>query len=427
MARHDPYAAFRVSNYRLYAAGSFVTRVTTRVQSMAIGWEMYQRTGQALALGLVGLAIALPTILLALPAGYLADAFNRRRVMVLSLLGTTATSLALAALSYTQGAISLMYGLLVLDSALSTLGNPARRALLPQIVPREVFPNAVTWSNSMGHIASVLGPAVGGFVVMVSLPAAYLISAAGTLGFIFLLARIEHHGVSGPAEREQASLQMLLGGLHFLWRTRLLLALMSLDMFAVLLGGAVYLLPIFAEDILQVGPQGFGYLRAAPAVGAFCTALLLAYLPPMRRAGRNLLLAVAGFGAATILFGLSNSFWLSLAMLFLTGAFDNVSMVIRHTLVQLITPDPMRGRVSAVNNVFVSASNELGGLESGLVAHGFGPVISVVSGGIGTLVVVLLTALSSPRLRTHGPLHNTGPAKDQPDRTNRTAAGDSKR
>lgn len=379
---------------------------------MAISWEMYQRTGQALALGLVGLAIALPTILLALPAGYLADAFNRRKVIILSLLGTTTTSIALAGLSYIQGTISLMYGLLILDAAFSTLGNPARRALLPQIVPRNVFPNAVTWSNSIGNIASVLGPAIGGFLVMVYLPVPYLVSAVGTLVFIILLMKIDHYSIISQPEKRQPSFQMLFGGLHFLWTTRLLLMLMSLDMFAVLLGGAVYLLPIFAEDILQVGPQGFGWLRTAPAVGAFCTALLLAYLPPMKHAGRNLLLSVAGFGIATIIFGLSKSFWISLAMLFLTGVFDNVSMVIRHTLIQLLTPDSMRGRVSAVNNVFVSASNELGGLESGLIAHWFNPIISVVSGGIGTLVVVLFTAFSSPRLRTHGPLNETLPAKD---------------
>jgi MFS family permease len=181
----------------------------------------------------------------------------------------------------------------------------------------------------------------------------------------------------------------------------------------VLLGGAVYLLPIFAEDILRVGPQGFGWLRAAPAAGAFCMALLLAYLPPMRRAGRNLLLAVAGFGVATVIFGLSESYWLSLAMLFFTGVFDNVSMVIRHTLVQLLTPDAMRGRVSAVNFVFVGASNELGGLESGLVAHWFGPIVSVVSGGIGTLVVVLVTAATAPGLRRIAALHEAKPTEGE--------------
>jgi MFS family permease len=207
--------------------------------------------------------------------------------------------------------------------------------------------------------------------------------------------------------------EMLGAGIQFIWKNKILLVMISLDLFAVLLGGAVYLLPIFATDILQVGATGFGWLRAAPAVGAFCMAVALIYLPPMRHAGRNLLLSVAGFGVATIIFGLSTSFWLSFAMLFLTGAFDNISMVIRHTLQQLLTPDPMRGRVSAVTSVFVGASNELGGLESGLVAHWFGPVFSVVSGGIGTILVVLGTAAASPELRAFGALHEAKPLEEE--------------
>ena len=410
--RHDPYAAFRVGDYRRYVLGWSVAMVGTRIQATAIGWEMYQRTGQALALGMVGLVLAVPTIALALPAGYLADAFDRRRLMMLSLVGMTATSLVLAVLSFIQGPVLLMYGLLSLDAAAVALGRPARTALLPQILPREVFPNAVMWNTSIMHIASVFGPAAGGFVVALHVPSAYVICAASSLVFIVLLSRLSFQ--EAPRQAGGASLQTLLGGLSFLGRNRLLLWLMSLDMFAVLLGGAVYLLPIYAEDILQVGAKGFGWLRAAPAAGAFCTAILLAYLPPMRRAGRNLLLAVAGFGAATVVFGVSTSFWLSMAMLFLTGVFDNVSMVVRHTLVQLLTPDAMRGRVSAVNGVFVGASNELGGLESGVVAHWFGPVISVVSGGIGTILVVGMTALSAPGLRRVGALHETQAVGEAP-------------
>lgn len=408
--KHDPYAAFRIRDYRLYLSGWLFALIGTRIQSIAIGWEMYQRTGEALALGLVGLMQALPTMILALPAGYLADTFNRRKLVMLSLLGMTLTSLGLAALSFAHGSIPLMYGVLLLDATAMILGRPARVALLPQLMPREVFPNAVTWNSSLQQIISVLGPAVGGFIVVVSAPAAYLICAAGSLIFIVLLTRVKFRKVS--EQTEKVSLRTLLAGLGFVWRSRLLLGLMSLDMFAVLLGGAVYLLPIFAKDVLAVGPQGFGWLRTAPAAGAFCMAILLTYLPPMKRAGRNLLLAVAGFGAATIVFGFSKSFWLSMAMLFLTGLFDNVSMVIRHTLVQLLTPDQMRGRVSAVNSVFVGASNELGGLESGIVAHWFGPAVSVVSGGIGTIVVVLITVVSAPRLRLFSSLHDAKPIRD---------------
>jgi len=405
--KHDSYAAFRVKAYRLYVVGWFAALIGNQIQSTAIGWEMYQRTGEALALGFVGLAIALPTMILALPGGYLADMFNRKTVVILSLLGTTLTSVALAFLSYQKGDIGWMYAILVVDASVTVLGSPARRSLLPQLVPREVFPNAVTWSTSMMQLAWMVGPALGGIVVAFNVPFAYVCSAACTGWFVLMLLRMEIR----PVERDEtdvkpSAIENLFGGLRFIGRNRLLLWLMSLDMFAVLLGGAVYLLPVFAEDILNVGAEGFGLLRSAPAIGALCMALTLAHLPPMKHAGRNLLLTVAGFGAATIVFGLSENYWLSFAMLFLTGMFDNVSMVIRHTLVQLITPDSMRGRVSAVNGVFVSASNELGGMESGLVAHWFGPVVSVVSGGIGTIVVVVTTALASPRLRGVGAMED---------------------
>lgn len=384
-----------------------------QIQSIAIGWEIYQRTGQALSLGLVGLAQAVPTIVLALPAGFLADRFDRRKVVVLSMLGTTLTSIGLLALSLGEGPVPLMYALLALDATATCLGRPARTALVPLLVPRDVFPIAVTWNTSLMQMAWVIGPALGGIVVMYSIPAAYGLSAASTLVFVVLLTRVDFR--AEPESVEPASLTTLLAGIRYVWRTRLILSLMALDMFAVLLGGAVYLLPIYAEDILRVGPQGFGWLRAAPGVGAFCMAILLAYLPPMQRSGRNLLFAVAGFGAATIVFGFSQSFWLSLAMLFLTGAFDNVSMVVRHTLVQLLTTNRMRGRVLAVNYVFIGASNELGGMESGLVAHWFGPVVSVVSGGIGTLFVVLGTASCVPGLRRFGALHEARPEEEEVD------------
>ena len=408
--KHDPYAAMRYPDYRYYIIGWLVALMGTRIQTVAIGWEMYQRTGQALSLGLVGLSLAIPTMLLAIPAGYLADRYSRRNLVILSLVGMTFTSTALAALSFFQGPITVMYLLLFLDASAVMLGRPARVSLVPRLVPGHVFPNAVTWNTSLMQMASVIGPAIGGFVIAWSVPGAYLISAGGSLLYIFLLRRLTLAPSTTPVGR--ISVETLLGGVQFVWKTRLIFTLMALDMFAVLLGGAVYLLPIFAEDILLVGPTGFGWLQAAPAAGAFCMAISLVFLPPMRRGGRNLLLAIAGFGVATIIFGLSKSYWLSLAMLFMTGALDNVSMVIRHTLVQLTTPDHMRGRVSAVNSVFVGASNELGGLESGLVAHWFGPIFSVVSGGIGTIVVVAIAAITSPQLRGVGALSEAQPITD---------------
>ena len=402
--RHDPYAPFRIPAYRRYAVGGIVTRLGTRMQSVAVGWDVYQRTGEPLALGLVGLAQVIPAVLLALPAGWLADTFDRRQVVLLSLLAMTLTSAGLALQALLGADVWVVYALLTLDAVVGSLGRPARSSLVPRLVPRSVFPGAVAWNNSLFQLAGVVGPAVGGFVIAASIPAAYGLAALSSLVFALLLFRIPEAAGIADTGTGPATLSTLFDGIHYLRRTRVLLAIISLDMFAVLLGGAVYLLPVFAEDILAVGAEGLGALHAAPAVGALLTALALAHLPPLARAGRALLLSVAGFGVATILFGVSVNLYLSLAMLFLTGAFDQVSMVVRHTMVQLTTPDAMRGRVSAVNGVFVSASNELGGFESGLVAHWFGPVLSVVSGGVGTLIVVAVTAWVSPQLRRFGSL-----------------------
>lgn len=413
---HDPYAALRIPTYRSYVVGWFIALIGTRIQSVAIGWEMYQRTGDALSLGLVGLAQALPTMLLAIPAGYLADRFSRTKVLMLSLVGMTFTSIALAYLSFTQGNITLMYVILFLDAAAAIVGRPARSAMMPNLVPRQVFPNAVVWNTSLQQMSAVLGPALGGMIVAIHVSSAYVVTAASSLLYILMLSRLT---LLGEVKAQgHMGWRTVVAGVEFVWKKRILLTIISLDMFAVLLGGAVYLLPIFAEEeFLNVGATGFGWLRAAPAVGAAITSVCMIYLPPMKRAGRTLLLTVAGFGVATIIFGFSTSFWLSFSMLVLTGAFDNVSMIIRGTLIQLLTPDQMRGRVSAVNSVFVGASNELGGLESGLVAHWFGPVFSVVSGGIGTLVVVGATALLSPALRKYGALD------DEPDDEDTVAEG----
>ena len=254
---HDPYAAFRIHDYRLYVIGWVVARMGTYIQSIAIAWEIYQRTGEALSLGLVGLAQALPLMVLALPAGLLADRYERRRLSIISLIGMTATSLALAAFSIMEGPVLWMYALLFLDASMMTVGRPARTALLPQLVPAEVFPNAVTWNMSLMHIASVVGPALGGIVVAVSVQSAYFVAAAGSIWLAFVLTRIQFRPVD--EKPEPASWQTLLGGIRFVWDKRILFTIMALDLFAVLLGGAVYLLPIFAEDILNVGATGFGY------------------------------------------------------------------------------------------------------------------------------------------------------------------------
>jgi MFS family permease len=404
----SPYAVFRIASYRDFTLGSLATRVGTRLQSVAMGWDVYQRTGEPLALGLVGLIQVIPAILLALPAGWLADRFDRQRIILLSLAGMTLTSAGLALTAYAEAPIATLYGLLFIDAIAGTMGRPARTAILPRIVPRPLFPRAVTWNMSLFQLAAVIGPGVGGFVVAWSIPAAYGIAAISSALFALVVMRLPAGCGIPEVESGDAgggsSLSTLFDGVRYVWRTRVLLAILSLDMFAVLLGGAVFLLPIFAEDILRVGATGLGWLHAAPAMGALLTALAMTHLPPLPRAGRALLICVGGFGVATIIFGLSTSLPVSLVMLFLTGAFDQVSMVVRHTMVQLITPDAMRGRVSAVNGVFVSTSNELGGFESGLVAHWFGPIVAVVSGGIGTIFVVAVMTVASRQLRGFGSL-----------------------
>jgi MFS family permease len=292
-----------------------------------------------------------------------------------------------------------MYLFLFLSGVGAAFSYPATAALLPQAVPLSEFGSAVTWNSTGFQVASVTGPALGGLVIGLTKHAApvYVIDAALSLAFLTCVALIS--GRQGPRSTEALSLRALLAGGSFVWQTDVILAAITLDLFAVLFGGATTLLPIFAKDILHVGPQGLGWLRASPSVGAALMALIIAHRPPMRRAGRALLWAVVGFGLATIGFGLSRSFALSMVMLFLTGAFDNVSVVIRQSLVQMRAPDEVRGRVSAVNGIFIDTSNYIGGWESGATAALFGPVLSVVGGGILTLVVIAAVFLRWPALR----------------------------
>jgi MFS family permease len=413
--RHDPYAAFRLPDFRRFLFGALLVNIGTAAQSLAIGWDIYQRTDQAIALGLVGLMQALPMFLFTLPAGYLADVFDRRRVITVGLAGTTLTSVALAGFSYAQGPIPLMYVLLFLDAAFHRLAGPAGAALMPLLVPVQQFENAVKWRTTLFHIAAAVGPALGGLIITRSVTAAYLFSAATTTAYILVLWTLRLP--DAPRSRRGRMLQQVAEGLRFVWGQKVILGAVSLDMFAVLLGGAVYLLPVFARDLIEGAPLGMGpeqilgWLRSAPAAGAIVMALILAHRPPMRGAGRAMLWAVAGFGVATVIFGLSRNFWLSWAMLFLTGFFDNISVVVRHTLVQLRTPNAMRGRVSAVNSIFIGSSNELGGFESGLVAQWFGPMVSVISGGVGTLLVVLGWTRLFPALRRFDFLSEAAPAE----------------
>jgi MFS family permease len=377
---------------------------------VALGWELYERTHSALALGLVGLATALPVVILALPAGDLADRMDRKRILVWAQIAFIAAGFALAALSYWRGPVALVYGVLLARGAAQAYNNPARQALLPRLVPVDTFGNAVTWASSAFQVAAVVGPGLGGIAIAIEGGATgtYIISTVLTVVYLWALIEIrggaEPPGFTRAEPREKMTLASLAAGVRFVRETKIILAAITLDLFAVLLGGATALLPIFAKDILHVGPDGLGWLRAAPSVGALLIAVTIAHRPAMRRTGPTLLLAVAGFGAATIVFGLSKSFWLSLLMLFTLGALDGISMIIRSTLVQLRTPDEMRGRVSAVNSVFIDMSNELGGFESGALAALVGPVTAVVAGGVGTLVVVAAVAGAWPELRQLGEL-----------------------
>ena len=433
----DPYAAFRFRGYRRYFIGGFISVIGRQMLAVAIGWEVYQRTHSATALGLVGLMGAIPVILLSLPAGHLADRLSRKWIIILSQCLLVVTSLALGwlALGHTvalpvewaQRALStlaawfgekervvfgpevpLIYGLLLINGTARAFGWAARTPFVVGLVPRSALANAVTWGSSNFEIGSMAGPALGGLLLaQFGFPFVYALDAVCQFAFIvFLLptrSRQDPHEPTG-----EHPVRDLLAGLRFVWGTKVILATITLDLFAVLLGGAIALLPMFAEQILHVGPVGLGWLRAAPSIGAVAMAMALTHLPPMRRAGLAMLWAVAAFGVATIVFGLSKNYWLSLAALALTGAADNVSVVVRHTLVQLMTPDQMRGRVAAVNNIFIGSSNELGAFESGLTAAYFGPVLSVVGGGIGTILAVIAVVVIWPQVRRIGPLARAG-------------------
>ncbi|MDX1993081.1 MAG: MFS transporter [bacterium] len=402
-ARPDPFSALRFRDFRLLISGRFVAQIGEMMVSVGVGWELYERTGDAFALGLVGLVQILPVMLFSLPGGYMADRYNRKQITLWSQLVLIVCSLALVGLSVSQGPLWALYLILAVIGTARAFNNPAEGALTPQTVPPEQFFNAITWSTSVWQLSAITGPAIGGLLIGLA-GSAWLVYfmnalAGGVLVVALLLIRAPQTSFIAA---EEPPLEALRQGIRFLSRTQIILAAITLDMFAVLFGGATFLLPVFAKDILFVDATGLGILRAAPSVGALLMATWLARRPPFQQAGQALLWAVAGFGVATIVFGLSTSFWLSLAMLVLLGALDNISVVIRHLLVLTYTPDEMRGRVGAVNSVFIGASNELGGFESGVAAALLGPVGAVVFGGFGTLAVVGAVAWLSPQLRNLG-------------------------
>jgi MFS family permease len=405
----DPRLAGRVAfthpNFVSYTLARFFIVVALEMQSVAVGWQVYEITKRPLDLGYVGLAQFLPGFALFLFAGHAADLYDRRKLLMWCYGGFALCSALLLAISWrAPQSVHSIYFVLVLLGIFRCFNWPASRALLPQLVPEEHFSNAVAWTASTFQIATIAGPAIGGiaYALFRGPEGVYAIALAISILSTILTLRIHPRTASlekEPSEKEPVTLRTLFAGFRFIWEKKLILGSISLDMFAVLLGGAVALLPVYARTILHTGPWGLGLLRSAPGVGAALMAIAVAHRPIRRRAGLTMLLSVAAFGVLTIVFGISHSLVLSLVALFLLGASDMVSVIIRATLIQVATRDEMRGRVNAVDMLFIGVSNELGEFESGLTAQWFGTVPAVVLGGVGTLLVIATWAWLFPELR----------------------------
>lgn len=405
MAKRDPYAALRIKEFNIFLALRFVLVFAWSMQFIVVEWQVYSLTKDPLSLGLIGLMEIIPALGMALFAGHIVDQKEKRNLFLWIISLFSLISLGLFFISgdsitwSTNTILYAIYAFVFFGGLLRSFFGPTIFSLIALIVPKKVYPNAATWSSSTWQMASILGPAVAGFTIN-------WIGIHWSLCIVFILVMvalilgtlISKKPVLNPKIGEPV-LESLKEGVRFVFSTKAILGALSLDMIAVLFGGAVALLPVFAQDILKVGSEGFGILRAAPAVGAFLTMLITAYIPISRKAGLKLLVAVFGFGISIIVFGLSTIFWVSVVALFFSGVTDGVSMVIRQTILQLKTPDHMRGRVASVNTMFVGSSNELGAFESGLTAKLMGTVTAVVFGGSMTILTVLTTGIISPSFR----------------------------
>lgn len=444
-APRDPYSSLRVAAYRRFLIGNSLSNLGRQGLIAAAMWQIYDWTHSPTALGLIGLVHFAPYAALALPAGQWADRGHRRVLIQTTLTISALLSLVLAGIVFAPTAVpdwslwrsvnsliattagwfdtrtavatrfdhpglGLVFLLLTINAIVRTVGMPARASLVPLILPREQLANAITWSSSAFELTTMAGPALAGFVVAgFGFAGVCALDAVLGLTMVWLFTGVAFR--EPPPPDEPRTWRSLGAGIGFIWRHKEIFAANNLDMLATLLGGAVALLPIFARDILAVGPTGFGWLRSAQSIGAVAMALLLVRLPPMRRPGISLLWCVAGFGAAIIGFGLTPWFWLSFAFLVISGALDNVSVVVRQSLVQLMTPDHLRGRVTSVNQIFIMSSNELGSLRAGMMAGLFGPVAATVAGGFGTILVVVATAIAFPQLKRLGRLHELKPVE----------------
>lgn len=416
ISKADPYAAFRHADYRRFFVVRGLFTMGSLMQTAAVGWLLYERLGSVMALAYVGLVQIIPILLLGLPAGHLADHFDRKKIVMVGQILFGFCSVALTIVSFTNVSPYYIYLILFVISLSRILTIPAITAIIPTIVPKETWSNAASWNSTIFELSGLIGPAFAGIVIGKTGGATAVFAATAVMSLVcfFLFSRIKPQQIF--ATRKSVSIHDFAEGLKFVFRTKLLLAVVSLDLFAVLLGGATALIPAVAKDVLHVGPEEFGWLRAAPAIGAISMAFLSAHLPPWKRAGTVLIFAMLGFGAANVVFGLSTNYWLSMAMLILTGVFDNLNVVIRQTLLQFITPDPMRGRVGSVSFIFIGCSNELGALESGLAARWLGIGSSIVWGGLASMAIVCGISAAYPPLRKIGLLEEIRPAPFNPER-----------
>lgn len=407
MAKKDPYAALRIREFNIFLLLRFIMVFSWSMQFIVIEWEVYSLTKSALSLGIVGLMEVVPAILMALFAGHFVDQNEKKGLLFKCIIGFLVISLGLFLLTWEpfRGNLSAktilysIYFLVFLGGIVRAFLGPTIFSLLSLIVPKNLYSNAATWSSSVWQISSVLGPAVAGFsITIIGVSGSMLTVLACSFLALITLIQISTKPILNPKIGEPI-MQSLKEGVKFVYNNKTILGAISLDMVAVLFGGAVALLPIYAQDILKVGPEGFGVLRAAPALGAFITMFISAYVPLNKNAGMKLLFSIFAFGICIIVFGISTLFWLSVIALFLSGVVDGISVVIRQTILQLKTPDHMRGRVAAVNSIFVGSSNELGAFESGLTAKLMGTVTSVVFGGTMTLIIVVFTGFASPTFR----------------------------
>ena len=405
ITKPDPFATLRFKEFRSYLAMRFFFTFAYQMQAVIVGYHIYQLTKSALALGMIGLTEAIPSIGIALYGGYVADKSEKKRLLLLifAVMWICSTVMLLATLPQARNYLSNNHIVLIIYVMIFFIGlargfyGPTAFSVMTRIIPRELYPNSSTWNSSAYQFASVVGPVVGGLILSeFGISFTFLMVVAFvSLAIIAISTLNKHEPEFVPKESIYKSLSE---GISFVFGNRMLLGALSLDLFSVFFGGVVALLPIFANDILKVGAEGFGLMRAADSVGAVLTMLAMTRFSPMGKPWRNLLIAVVGFGISIILFGFSKNFYLSLFFLFTLGAFDSISVLIRSTIMQLLTPDQMRGRVSAVNSMFIGSSNEIGAFESGLTARLMGTVTSVIFGGCMTLVVVATTYLKTKKL-----------------------------